>query len=93
MKIYKYELTSSNQMYISKVKMPMIRKPISVGEQNNKLFVWAEIDESDKDFMDVMFIVIPTGAEVSLVDDMIFIGTVQMSNGEVFHIYWDKDWE
>ena len=46
MKIYKYELTSSNQMYISKVKMPMVRKPISVGEQDNKLVVWAEIDDS-----------------------------------------------
>ena len=46
MKIHKYELIPTDEVCISKVKMPMVRKPISVGEQDNKLVVWAEIDDS-----------------------------------------------
>jgi len=108
MKIFKYELVENGKVYISNtlegtreikgivssIEMPKIRKPISVAEQNGKLFVWAEIDDSHKDYGDVdaIFLVIPTGFEVSLADGMVFIGTVHKLDGEVYHIYWHKDW-
>jgi len=92
MRIYKYELVPNKTCH-TYVEMPTIRKPISVGEQDNRLIVWAEVDEHDKAFMSAYFYVIPTGFKELPNADIKFIGTVQMSSGLVFHIYWDRDWE
>ena len=91
-KIYKYKLVP-NAFFVTKIEMPLGRKPISVGEQNDELFVWAEIDESEEVSMEAVFYVIPTGYKELPEGDLIFIGTVQMSCGLVWHIYWDNDWE
>ena len=92
MRIYKYELIQ-NEPCKAHVGMPLGRKPISVGEQNGKLFVWAEIDEHEELSMITWFYVIPTGFKELPDGDIEFIGTVQMSSGLVWHIYWDKGWE
>lgn len=92
MKIYKYKLEDSGYG-VAEVLMPIKRQPLSVGEQNGELFVWAKVDTEDEYSMNAIFHIMPTGYEEIYKDGLEFIGMVQMQNGLVWHVFWDKNWE
>ena len=90
-RIYKYPLQTIG---ISDVQMPGggTAKMLYVGEQDNVLYVWAEVD-TDFDLQEVKIEVIGTGWDI---DDTLrrdYISTVQMRNGLVWHIYRVHDIE
>lgn len=94
MRVYKYKLELIVPACIAKVEMPIKRKPISVGEQDGEMVVWAEVDENDEYSMDAVFVIIPTGFSEVPDGDLEFLGTLQMpQQGAAWHIYWHKDFE
>ncbi len=90
--IYKYKISPENFSNISKVEMPHDAKILSVGSQNNEVFVWAEVDTESSVFIK-MFEVFGTGHEVKydMGTEREFLGTAFLDNGLVFHIYERKN--
>ena len=82
--IYKYPLGSALPVAY-RMSMPEGAKPLSVGEENGQLVLWAEVVTSAP----------LTHWEVAIVwtghgeppDDFPFIGTVQTQSGLVCHVY------
>lgn len=77
--IYKYQLTGTDTIDLREGS-----KVLHVGEQNGKLYLWATVDLSAK-LWPSTFVAIPTGENVP--SDYPYIGTVQMKNGEVWHVF------
>ena len=83
--IYKYELRSLQDQ--QQISLPKGYTILSVGEQNGSIMVWAAVDP-DVEMQLVNIRVVPTGGK--LFDELalhIFLGTVQMKNGLVWHIF------
>ena len=49
--VYKYKISPENFSNISKVEMPHDAKILSVGSQNNEVFVWAEVNTESSVFI------------------------------------------
>jgi len=81
--IFKYPIIIAN---FFKIEMPQNAKILSVGKQNNKAYIWAMINESEK-LEDKIFCLMGTG-HPSYEDEknLHFIGTFQLeeNNGSVF---------
>ena len=81
--IYKYELLIENEF---EIETPRIFKPIHVGEQNGKIYVWAEVDPNSMTFNRI-FHCVPTGTFFSF--NAKHLGSVVESNAPfVWHFYW-----
>lgn len=78
--IYKYHLPTSGL-----VDLPEYADVLSVGEQEGEIYLWALVDPHE---MHVLreFRVYGTGWTCEE-DPRDFVGTVQMQNGPVFHIF------
>lgn len=84
MVIYKYELEITD---VQTIKMPRRACPISVGHQNGKLVVWCGVN-TNAAVAEHTFYVVGTGNPMP--NDGAYmepIGTVQMPNGLVWHVF------
>ena len=80
--IYKYPLDLANLNIV----MPIGAKILTAREQNDQIWIWAEVDTIAKTEL-VGFEVFGTGHEMTD-SDREFIGTAFINNGEfVFHVY------
>lgn len=83
-RIWKYEIPTADEPVIS---MPQGAKLLSVGEQGRKLFVWAAVDPN-ADLRNRRLRVAGTGHPLGHpLEDMPFVGTVQVANGLVWHVF------
>jgi hypothetical protein len=85
MKVFKYEIVAEDS---PTVQLPVGAEILSVGQQNNKMFLWALVDTDEKVMEQHEFRVAGTGHEIKDAGFMDFIGTVQMYDGAlVFHVF------
>ena len=83
--IHKFPLKPTGQQTVKMPNNAIIRH---VGEQDGNLFLWAQVvDRNEPE--DRLIEVYGTGHEVNEYD-LDFIGTVQMANGLVFHVFENK---
>lgn len=88
--IYKYELHPSDTGFgVFPVEMPEFAEYLYVAEQNNKMFLFAEVD-TERNIIQHRFEVFGTGHEMPV--DMgvyrEYIGSLMMHTGTlVFHVY------
>jgi hypothetical protein len=83
-KIYKYlmEITSYQQ-----IKMPLSAKILKIAEQNNKLYLWAMVNNTNHTY-DMEIKIIGTGFQFKEeLDRYEYVETVIMSDGFVWHIF------
>lgn len=78
--IRKYELEITDEQTI---KMPIRSKFLHAGDQNNRLVIWCDVD-TDTKMTSRTYLVIGTGSP--LPEYGIYLATVQMPNGLVWHI-------
>lgn len=84
MRIFKYTLDITERQTVS----ANIARVLSVGEQEQKLVIWAEVYENPTPTNHEFFI-FGTGQYISLAGQIncAFVGTVAMKSGFVAHIY------
>lgn len=80
--IWKFEIPISDAFSIP---MPRAAKVLAVGEQNHGLVMWADVS-TNQPKLPRRFSVRGTGNPIPHTYDA-YIGTVQMSNGLVWHVY------
>ena len=81
--IWKFKLEATDTQTVSG---PNIH-PLSVGEQDGSLMMWATVDTSEP-IRDITVHICGTGIPVDC-DNLNFMGTVPLSyGGFVFHIFW-----
>ena len=80
MAVWKFELSPTGLLY-----MPAISKPLHVGEQDDNIYLWALVDPTTPN-VKWDFTIIGTGWTFNP-PNYPFVGTVQMSNGLVFHVW------
>jgi hypothetical protein len=89
-KIYKYVLTGSGKSYPTAVNVPMPigAKVLSVGNQLEKICIWAEV-ESTSPTEGRAFVIYNTGEVLEMIDhNNLFIGTVVLKGGTaVAHVF------
>lgn len=81
-RIFKYPVEDNGGF----VEMPKGAVVLSVGEQAGDLMVWCLVD-TDKRVVSRQINVVGTGWNVSGFDAGKHLGTVQMSNGLVWHVF------
>lgn len=87
MKIYKY-LLEQNPMALQEVAMPDNATVLHVGEQFGSLYAWAMVNEHATK-VNYKFFVLGTGVPIDHMEmGCKFAGTVQMSSGLVWHIFY-----
>lgn len=82
MRIFKYILTISSKQTI---EIPRGFRILSVQNQNNNITLWCLIDDENGP-TDVNFRIYATGQSCGMSVEN-YIGTVQMNNGLVWHIF------
>jgi hypothetical protein len=80
--IFKYPLRVTD---VQKLELPKGATILSVQEQSGTLCLWAEVETPSKTSART-FEVIGTGNPISMADNRVYIGTVQM-DGLVWHVY------
>jgi len=80
--VYKYELEITGEQVL---RIPKGAQLNYFGEQNGKLFVWADVRDTN-DLEDRVINIFGTGHPIGD-HPYEWMGTVQMSNGLVWHIY------
>ncbi len=87
MKIYKYRL-DQNETSLQSIAMPADAKVLHVGEQYRELYVWALVNEHSTN-VNYKFFVLGTGESIDHLEmNSKFVGSVQMSNGLVWHVFY-----
>ena len=88
--VYKYKLPLDDYV---KIVMPKGAEIISVGEQEQELVIWAVVDSTAIEHRNKVFRIAGTGHPLSRNlsngpdEKLLFIGTVQHSNGLVWHVF------
>ena len=81
--IWKFELGPRGKI----LDMPMAAKILKVGQQQSRIFVWAEVDKDAPEEI-YQFFVFPTGVELPEdLGELRYQDTVFLDNGLVFHVY------
>lgn len=80
--VYKYPLTISSQQEISIYSQ---HKILSVGEQNEILCMWAQVD-TDNEIVNLPILIFGTGHPMPD-KNMNFVGSVLTARGFVWHIF------
>lgn len=87
MMIYKYPL-AQDPTQLQLVSMPANAKLLHVGEQYGELYAWAMV-QPDATKVDYKFFVLGTGVSIDHLEmNVKFLGTVQMSSGLVWHVFY-----
>ncbi len=82
--IFKYELIQNS----GKILVLYGSKILHVGEQNKKLFIWAEHNTLQKAWTNLSYRLISTGQSFDFdINGWYFFKTVQPSNGLVWHLF------
>jgi hypothetical protein len=81
--IWKFQLDPTNEV----VQMPRGAGVLSAGAQGDEIVVWARVDTAQPK-VGHRFVVVGTGHDAERTVGCNPVGTVQMSNGLVFHV-WD----
>ena len=68
------------------IKVPVGSSILHVGEQKGDIYIWICFPVEESDYVVRNFFAKPTGVESSE-NVLKFIGTVQMADGLVFHIF------
>lgn len=85
MRVFKYEIPMGNQ---SSVRLPVGAGILSVGQQNDKLFLWALVDPKQAKTEERTFSIAGTGHEIENMEECSFVGTVHLCQGAlVLHIF------
>lgn len=87
--IWKYELRITD---VQSVDLPGGSTPLSVGEQNGRLVLWAVVEPEARRWPYSIRIV-GTGNPFPDANECYLIGTVQMSNGLVWHVFGPLTYE
>ena len=80
--VYKFQFEAPHLAIVT--RLPAVATVVHVGEQEGKITVWIEFPMVAP-CVNRRFIVAGTGDPVF--DDLLHVGTVQMSNGLVWHVY------
>ena len=82
--IYKYELIVEETF---KIRTPRCFRPVHIGEQNGKIYVWAEVNtDYEKEKLERTFHCVGTGSTITGGEHL---GSVVESNAPfVWHFYW-----
>ena len=78
--VYKYEISPSLPEFYT-YKDALIRK---VGIQNDRVCIWLEVDTSKEQVYRIFHI---AGTGHQLPENLIYLDTIFLDNGLVFHIY------
>jgi hypothetical protein len=90
MKIFKYML-DQNPTALQYVEMPAGATVLHVGEQYGQLYVWAMVIP-EATVVKYKFFVLGTGEDIGHLELVChFLGSVQMSNGLVWHVFYKED--
>lgn len=84
--IWKFHLSPGSNVLV----MPKGSRFLSVGEQNDELYVWCRVDPNYTENHGFEYRVICTGEQFEE-NEKVFAGTVMMKNGLVLHVYLDSD--
>jgi len=88
-KIYKHRLKITDEIQV--LTLPPDSIVVHCGEQEAGLYVWVDGDVDADEYIVVPFRIFGTGhlikAASGAEEDASHVGTVQMSNGFVWHIY------
>lgn len=83
-RILKYRLEPETE-----IKVSAGFKPLHVQEVGGEIYLWAENNDAASQLYDVKIQAVGTGG-VAPGADWIFIGTVVMFDGMVFHFYYNR---
>ena len=91
--IFKYTIELSDEPHdVPTVRLPLGAKILSVGNQNERLRLWALVDEAETETVEHKFKVIPTGGEASGAESLTFLGTVSFHRGAfIFHVFEQQE--
>ena len=85
MVVYKYPLKITDEQWVKTGGKNA--RPLSVGEQDGRLVMWVALEpDADNDERELFVRIIGTGNPAGPIDGQ-FIGTVQMKNGLVWHVF------
>jgi hypothetical protein len=84
MRIWKFPLQITDEQL---VEMPVLARPLSVAEQDGQLVMWVHLNEKSNEKRHYKIRIIGTGNPMP---DSVgnFIGTVVMSYGLVWHVFY-----
>jgi len=82
-KVWKYPIHTAQEV----ISMPVESEILSAGAQGDQIFLWAKVDDSHRAYEAREIIVAGTGHNLPEGVDLEFLGTVQMPNGLVFHVF------
>ena len=85
--IWNYELEFK---YEQTHYLPLGYKILSVQQQRGKICVWVQIDP-DRDTQEVTFFIRCTGDEIKNSKSIVYLNTVQMDDGLVWHVFKEKN--
>jgi hypothetical protein len=85
MKIFKYTLEITDQQPLN---LPTGSTLLSAREQNGMLCVWALVDDTQEAKTLYNICIIGTGNPMLLPDNAVFLDTVIMSYGLVWHVFY-----
>ena len=84
-RVYKYELPVRD---VATIRLPKGADWLSVGCQQDELFLWCLVDPSETDTTERTFRIAGTGHDLAHNKNWDFIGSVMMHGGTlVFHIF------
>lgn len=87
MKIFKYTLAITDHQTVS---LPSGYKILSVGNQREELVLWALVPTTNVPHVAVLIWIHGTGNSILPGESEKYIGTVQMGNGLVWHVFEGK---
>lgn len=85
--IWKYELSLDK---CQQIKAPAGWKPMSVQLQRNTLCLWAVVDTNNKLCSNKVWLHITGEALPDRPVDRVFVGTIQMPSGIVYHVFAER---
>ena len=87
LKVFKYEVSVDFTL-----NLPKGAKPLAIQNQHGAVYLWALVDPSEP-FSPRHFRLVGTGHLIEdNMDDLTYIGTVQMDNGNlIFHLFEKED--
>ena len=85
MRVFKYEIPVANE---PTVRLPKGAGILSVGQQNNKMYLWALVNPSEQQTERRVLRIAGTDHEIAEIEELNFLGTVHMHGGDlVFHVF------
>ena len=85
--VWKFEL----KVGMNKIKIPTVSEMLTVGEQEGKIMMWAEVDSKDKE-TERVFLVVGTGEEIGEDLALDYMGSTKVEHKErkvmqVWHVF------